>query len=110
MNIPNLLIILLAISVPKVYTISPEEMDEQIGAFINNRSIMGVALQITKADKTVYRTNQGFRDWERKLPIDNNTVFRMASLSKGISSCGLLLLLEQNKLKLTDPIGAILGY
>lgn len=90
--------------------ITPAEMDKQIAAFLTNNSIMGIALQITKGGQTVYRANQGFRDWDRKLPIDNSTAFRMASLSKSMSVSGLMLLVEQGKVKLSDNINSLLGF
>jgi CubicO group peptidase (beta-lactamase class C family) len=90
--------------------ITPADMDKQLSSFLTNNTIMGIALQITKAGATVYRANQGYRDYDRKLPITNDTAFRVASLSKSISSCGIMLLVEQGKLKLTDNINSLLGF
>ena len=105
----KLLLIVLAMGLLSL-AITPAEMDKQISAFVSNNSIMGIALQITKGGATVYRANQGYRDWDRKLLVDNSTAFRVASLSKSMSSCGLLLLVEQNKLKLSDSINSLLGF
>jgi CubicO group peptidase (beta-lactamase class C family) len=46
----------------------------------------------------------GWRDIERKLPMEAGTIFRIASMSKPITSVAALMLVEERKLALHDPI------
>jgi CubicO group peptidase (beta-lactamase class C family) len=55
---------------------------------------LGLALQITKNSSTIYRGNFGLRNKEKNLPVNNNTYFRSASLSKNVAAVGLYLLIE----------------
>jgi CubicO group peptidase (beta-lactamase class C family) len=71
---------------------------------------MGLTLEVAEDSSTIFKFNAGYRDYERKLPIDNSTIFRMASLSKSPTSVGLLQQIEKNKLKLTQDISELLGF
>lgn len=46
----------------------------------------------------------GFRDVEAGLPMTRDTLFRIASMTKPITSVAALMLIEEGKLKLDDPI------
>jgi CubicO group peptidase (beta-lactamase class C family) len=46
----------------------------------------------------------GLRDIENKLPMQRDTLFRIASMTKPVTSIAALMLLEEGKLKLDDPI------
>lgn len=44
------------------------------------------------------------------MKADNNTVYRMASLSKSITAAGLMLLIKEQKVKFTDTLSKIFGF
>ena len=46
----------------------------------------------------------GYRDIEKKLPMERDTLFRIASMTKPVTSIAALMLWEEGKLKLEDPI------
>ena len=46
----------------------------------------------------------GYRDIEKKLPMERDTLFRIASMTKPVTSIAALMLLEEGKFKLDDPI------
>ena len=46
----------------------------------------------------------GWRDKEANLPVERNTIFRLASMTKPITSVAALMLVEQGRFALTDPI------
>ena len=46
----------------------------------------------------------GYRDIEKKLPMERDTLFRIASMTKPITSLAALMLMEEGKFKLDDPI------
>ena len=54
---------------------------------------MGLSLQITKNSSTIYRNNFGYRNYEKSLPVNNDTHFRVASLSKNVAAVGLYQLI-----------------
>src|ERR1700753_3075131 len=46
----------------------------------------------------------GHRDIEKKLPMERDTLFRIASMTKPVTSIAALMLMEEGKFKLDDPI------
>ncbi len=46
----------------------------------------------------------GWRDREANLPVERDTMFRLASMSKPVTSLAALMLVEQGRMALTDPI------
>lgn len=52
----------------------------------------------------VYRDAYGLADMERSVPVADDTVFRLYSMTKPITSIGLLQLVEQGVVKLEDPV------
>jgi CubicO group peptidase (beta-lactamase class C family) len=46
----------------------------------------------------------GYRDIEANLPVERDTIFRIASMTKPITSVAALMMLEEDRIALTDPI------
>jgi CubicO group peptidase (beta-lactamase class C family) len=46
----------------------------------------------------------GWRDRETNLPVERDTIFRLASMTKPVTSLAALMLVEQGRFALTDPI------
>lgn len=59
---------------------------------------------IAKSGNILYQKAFGYRNYERKELLDNNSVFELASVSKQFTAMGILLLKEKGKLQLTDSL------
>jgi CubicO group peptidase (beta-lactamase class C family) len=75
-----------------------------IGAYIDAETLAGAATLVWRDGKVVQTTCVGWRDVEAKLPIARDTLFRIASMSKPITSAAALMLLEEGRFALGDPI------
>lgn len=64
----------------------------------------GAAVLIMKDGKTVFEHYYGIADMPSGTPVDKNTRFGIASVSKQFSAMALLQLAEQGKLSLDDPL------
>ena len=84
------------------------DLDEALVRIKNSQSLMGIQLQITNRTHTIYNGNVGLRDGVQ--PITNDTMFRVASISKSLASASLMILVEQRKLNLTQKISDLLGF
>lgn len=87
-------------------------IDNVVAAFMAKYNIPGVAIAITKAGKLVYVKPYGKMSASDNTPITNSSRFRIASISKSITSVGIMKLLEANKLTLDSKVfgtGSILG-
>ena len=71
---------------------------------IANGKIPGAILQIRQHDKTIYHEFFGVRDVATKLPMTDDTIFRLFSMSKPITSVAAMMLIDKGKLRLDDPV------
>ena len=75
-----------------------------IKAIVNAGDLAGAATLVWRGGKVVHTAGIGWRDMEARLPIERDTLFRIASMTKPITSTAALMLLEEGRFQLTDPI------
>ncbi len=71
---------------------------------VARRQIAGGAAVIAHRGKVVYLRTAGRRDIEAGLPVDPSTVYRIASMTKPITSVAIMMLYDVGKLRLDDPL------
>jgi len=72
--------------------------------YINAGDLAGTQTLVYQKNKIIHYENQGFRDLEKKLPIENNTVFRIYSMTKPVTAVAAMMLYDQNRFKLNTPV------
>jgi len=81
---------------------------ERVSDYIRNEiatgKIPGAILLIQQHGKPVYSESFGVRDVATRLPMSADTIFRLYSMSKPITSVAAMMLVEDGKLKLDDPV------
>jgi CubicO group peptidase (beta-lactamase class C family) len=75
-----------------------------LAAFVNAGAIAGAATLVWRGGKLIQNATLGWRDVDARLPIERNTLFRIASMTKAITSTAALMLLEDKRFALDDPI------
>ncbi|MDP7067423.1 MAG: serine hydrolase domain-containing protein [Acidimicrobiales bacterium] len=85
-----------------------QERIERLGAhlrkYVDDGRLPGVNVLVSRGGKIVYRYMHGFRDLERKLPVESDTIYRFYSMTKPITSIAAMQLYEKGLLQLKDPI------
>ncbi len=71
---------------------------------IDNKKLGGVNCLIWKDKKVIYRESHGYKNLETCEPMTNDAIFRIASMTKPITSALAMMLYEEKKLDLSDPI------
>jgi CubicO group peptidase (beta-lactamase class C family) len=81
---------------------------QRVADYIRNEiatgKIPGAILRIQQHGQPVYFENLGVRDVETRLPMTADTIFRLYSMSKPITSVAAMMLVEDGKLALDDPV------
>src|SRR3981081_1845771 len=81
---------------------------ERVGDYIRNEiatgKIPGAIILIQQHGKPVYFESLGVRNVATKLPMTADTIFRLYSMSKPITSVAAMMLVEDGRLKLDDPV------
>ena len=73
-------------------------------AIVNRREAAGTVTLVARDGKVVDVHASGFQDAESKTPMRENTIFRIASMTKPITSVAIMMLYEEGKLRLNDPV------
>ncbi|MCO6146674.1 serine hydrolase [Flavobacterium sp. NRK1] len=88
-----------------VFAQAPDKtkLDQYFAALNANNKFMG-SVAVSQNGKTVYSKSIGFADVEKGIKSNENTKFRIGSISKTFTSTLVLKAAEENKLKLTDKL------
>ena len=68
------------------------------------RPFSGTRLLVYRRGKVVHSAVQGFADLERKAPVKDDTIFRIYSMTKPITSVAFMMLVEEGRVALDDPV------
>jgi CubicO group peptidase (beta-lactamase class C family) len=79
-------------------------VDAVMNDYISKGRQAGIAVLIARNGKVVYHQAYGQDDIDAKTPLKRDAIFRIASQTKAITSIGLMLLFEEGKFLLDDPI------
>jgi CubicO group peptidase (beta-lactamase class C family) len=86
---------------------SPEglaQIPATLQGFVDQGSLAGVVSLLWRGGETVQVNTIGYRDLVAKTPMPRDALFRIASMTKPVTSVAALMLLEEGKLRLDDPI------
>jgi CubicO group peptidase (beta-lactamase class C family) len=72
--------------------------------YIDSGRFPGTQLLIYRRGKIVHSTVQGFADVERKVPVKDDTIFRIYSMTKPITSVAFMMLFEEGRVALDEPV------
>jgi CubicO group peptidase (beta-lactamase class C family) len=81
-----------------------ERLDRYLDGFVDNGRHRGSLLVITRGGKVAHVSSRGDRDSEAGLPVEPDTIWRIYSMTKPITSVAAMILYEEGALALTDPV------
>lgn len=81
-----------------------DRIDSLLGSALINNWAAGVTALVAKDGQVIYDKGLGFRDRETKALMRPIDLFRIASMTKPIVSVAAMMLIEQGKLNLDDPV------
>ena len=82
-----------------------EFLNSTFQQYVDNGVLPGCVVLVARKDRIAYLEAFGWRDMENNLPMEVNSIFRIASQTKAIVSVGIMILQEEGKLLITDPVG-----
>ncbi|WP_428742947.1 serine hydrolase [Tenacibaculum sp.] len=85
-----------------------QKIDNYLSKTIKLHNIPGLALAVVEGDNIVYENYFGKASLEDDIPVDKNTLFRIFSATKLITSTAVFQLIQDKKLDLKDPISKYL--
>ena len=88
--------------------IDKQALDAHLTAWAGKKNLAGVSAYIAGPNGCEYAWNYGFRDAEKKLCPDSDTMYGIASMSKSITALCACILHVEGKLDLDDPVSRYL--
>ena len=79
-------------------------IDAVLKADIENGKIPGAVLLVARKGKVAYFKNFGTRDGNKSLPMEKDSLFRVYSMTKPVVGAAAMILLEEGKIVLADPV------
>ncbi|HXM41298.1 MAG TPA: serine hydrolase domain-containing protein [Bryobacteraceae bacterium] len=81
---------------------------EAIQRHIDAGEISGAVTLVARRGRLVHFEAHGLMDIESKRPMQKDAIFRIASMSKPITGVAVMMMLEEGKLRLNDPVSKFL--
>ena len=72
--------------------------------YIDHGQFAGVVVLVARRGKVAYLEKFGWQDLEAKRPMSLDTIFRIYSMTKPITSAAIMMLYEEGKIRLSDPV------
>ncbi|MDE0315600.1 MAG: serine hydrolase [Candidatus Poribacteria bacterium] len=97
----------LPMAVPEDVGVSTEQLDEiapVLQAYVDKGQLPGFLTVIARKGKIAHFEPLGMRDVENQKPVEPDTIFRIYSMSKPITSVAVMILYDEGYLKLDDPV------
>lgn len=85
-----------------------KQLESLISSLMADSQVPGLSIAIAKGEEMIYEKGFGARDLEYNYPATADTIYAFGSCSKSYTSLAIMQLVEEEKIKLDDPIGKYL--
>lgn len=81
------------------------QLEDSILKIMEKNNIPGAQIAITNRDSTLWLGNLGYSDERNSIPVSDQTLFRIGSVTKSFTAIATMMLVEQGILNLDDALG-----
>ncbi|MFL6256814.1 MAG: serine hydrolase domain-containing protein [Pyrinomonadaceae bacterium] len=85
-----------------------KRLSEALNGYVKDGKLPGGVVLVARRGKVAYTEAFGQRDREAGAPMREDTIFRIASQTKALVSVGVMMLQEEGRLLISDPVGKYL--
>jgi len=89
-------------------TAHADEIDDFIQAKMTEKRIPGMQLAVVRNNEIIKTASYGFSNIQHSVSVHNETIFPIASMTKGFFGVAIMQLVEQGKIDLSQPISSYL--
>src|SRR5215472_8361250 len=79
-------------------------LDSGMSGWVKKKWVNGAVAMIVRDGKIVFDKAYGYNDLDTKAPLNKNGIFRIASQTKAITTVAVMMLWEEGKFSLDDPV------
>jgi CubicO group peptidase (beta-lactamase class C family) len=84
--------------------------DQLLPDLMRKYAIPGGAVAVVRDGKLIYARGFGYADVENRTPVQPDALFRIASVSKPITSVAIMKLVEEGRLQLDEPVAPLIEH
>ncbi|GAA2807375.1 serine hydrolase domain-containing protein [Saccharopolyspora taberi] len=81
-----------------------QRIDRHFARYVDSGKLPGWLVLVARQGRIAHLSTHGARDVEAGLPVETDTLFRIFSMTKPITSLAAMILYEEGALELTDPV------
>jgi CubicO group peptidase (beta-lactamase class C family) len=85
-----------------------DRVDRHLARYVDDGLLPGWQLAVTRDGKLTHHSTYGLRDREADRPVEADTIWRIYSMTKPLTSVAAMMLVEEGLLALRQPVGEIL--
>lgn len=104
------LLLMFQVILPAANALDMAEIDSEVDKIFSRYKTVGSSVVVMKDGDIVYERDYGLRNITKKLPVDENTYFKMGCVTKMVSSLAILQLVDDGTLDLDADISQYFGY
>ena len=94
---------------PSISTERLARIDPALQKYVDDNRIAGAVALVLQDGKPIYERAVGWSDKEAGRKMTTDTIFRIASQTKALTSAAILVLMEEGKLGVTDPVSRFIA-
>ncbi|MFJ3492643.1 serine hydrolase domain-containing protein [Streptomyces sp. NPDC086091] len=83
-----------------------DRLDQHVAHFVDEGRLPGFLVSVARGGRVAHLTAHGRRDVAADLPVEPDTLWRIYSMTKPVTSVAALMLVEEGLLSLDDPVAA----
>ena len=89
---------------PLLLTAAEPRIADSLQPFVDNNTLAGAVTLVASRDKVLSLEAVGYADVGAKTPMKTDNLFWIASMSKPMTAAALMMLVDEGKVKLDDPV------
>ena len=78
--------------------VQAEKAEAAIQSIMQSSPVVGLSVAVVKNNKVIYNQSFGFKDVEKHLPLTNQSIFRIASISKSFTTTAIMQLVAEKQI------------
>ena len=87
-----------------------ENIAPAIQQIFKEEKVVGLSVAVVKDNKVIYNHSFGFKDVEKELPLTNESIFRIASISKSFTTTAIMQLVAKKQISLDQDVSELVGF
>lgn len=95
---------------PASFIATAQSLDSELAQIVSDYQLMGMSVVKVCDGQISFSEGYGLADYDDNIPVTQNTLYRIASVSKSVTATALMILYDQGLFDLDDDINTCLGY